>query len=380
MHSTLLCGVRRGLAVLFAACLLLSGCASQDNGWLNNPLDQADQTFRWADFGDWAQDADRPGGSFFYSETTPTAFGFTELLPSWNPAGLQAGYGLTMWVRSRDAQTQTWSPWLFIGRWGDAPVSEHEGVTSFAFGEVAIDILELQRPADAFQIGIGYITQGEGRVSRDALSKVTVVVGGPAKEAAKRWSAPLSDEDQRRVEAGDWRRDLAVPFLPQKMLPRRLWRRGCSPTATTMVLRYRGLEACDPTRTARAVYDKQHDIYGNWGRAVAYAGSLGLDAEPARFRTWDQLKASIARGRPVVASIRFEEGEFPSNPMGQTDGHLIVIRGLTPDGDAIVNDPALSDDNAGDGVVYNAEELARAWLGKGGVAYVIGGPAAGDAE
>ena len=372
--------IQRGLTALFAACFLLSGCATQDKTWINNPLDQADQTVQWLDFGDWGQDKHRSGDTFFFSEVTPTAFGFTELLPSWNPAALPAGHGLTLWVRSRDAQTQTWSPWLLIGRWGDAPVSAGEGVTSFAFGEVAIDILELQRPADAFQIGVGYITQVEGPVFRDVLRKVTVVVSGPAKDAPKQWVAPLSDEDQRRVDAGGWRCDLDVPFLPQKMLPQRLWRRGCSPTATAMVLRDRGLEACDPTRTAEAVYDRQHDIYGNWGRAVAYAGSLGLDTELARFRTWKQLKASIARGQPVVASIRFEEGEFPSNPMGQTDGHLIVIRGLTPNGDAIVNDPALSDDNAGDGIVYNAEELARAWLGNGGVAYVIDGPVAGDAE
>ena len=57
--------------------------------------------------------------------------------------------------------------------------------------------------------------------------------------------------------------------------------------------------------------------------------------------------------------------------MNQTAGHLIVVRGLDANGDAIVNDPAYDTDNEGDGVIYKAEELARAWLAKGGVGYVI---------
>ena len=72
---------------------------------------------------------------------------------------------------------------------------------------------------------------------------------------------------------------------------------------------------------------------------------------------------------PVIASIAFRRGEFSSNVIERTGGHLIVVRGLTPDGDAIVNDPASRD--RGDGVVYIAEELARAWFGHGGVAYII---------
>ena len=48
---------------------------------------------------------------------------------------------------------------------------------------------------------------------------------------------------------------------------------------------------------------------------------------------------------------------------------MIVIRGFTPEGDVIVNDPASREH--GDGAIYPAEQLARAWFAKGGVAYII---------
>ena len=126
------------------------------------------------------------------------------------------------------------------------------------------------------------------------------------------------------------------------------------------------------TENSLAIYDEEARIFGNWNRAVQRAGELGLDAWLARFRNWDQVKAQIASGVPVIASIRFEKGAMPSNPIYQdTDGHLIVIRGFTAGGDVIVNDPASRD--KGNGVVYKAHELATAWFGAGGVGYVIRG-------
>ena len=79
--------------------------------------------------------------------------------------------------------------------------------------------------------------------------------------------------------------------------------------------------------------------------------------------------SGIANGQPIIASIRFESGTFPSNVMDQTNGHLVVIRGLTPGGDAVMNDSASKE--RGEGIVYRSEELARAWLRHGGVAYII---------
>lgn len=51
-------------------------------------------------------------------------------------------------------------------------------------------------------------------------------------------------------------------------------------------------------------------------------------------------------------------------------GHLLVVRGFTPEGDVIVNDPAAASD---EGVrrVYKRELFQRAWLDRSGVVYII---------
>ena len=136
-----------------------------------------------------------------------------------------------------------------------------------------------------------------------------------------------------------------------------------------MVMQYFGVNR--PTlENALAIYDGEYDLFGNWARAVQRAGEMRLDGWVRRFRNWEQVKEQIAEGQPVIASIAFRKEEFPSAVISRTNGHLIVIRGFTSDGDVIVNDPASRE--KGEGAVYKAEELGKAWFGHGGVGYVIG--------
>jgi hypothetical protein len=138
-------------------------------------------------------------------------------------------------------------------------------------------------------------------------------------------------------------------------------------------MQYLGLDR--PTEeNALGIYDAEYGLFGNWGRAVAWAGQNGFDAWLTRFRNWDHLRATLATGQPVIASIRYKEGEASSFVMKSTKGHLIVIRGYTAGGDFIVNDPASKD--RGNGAVYKADDLRRAWLDHGGVGYIIRKPRA----
>ena len=81
---------------------------------------------------------------------------------------------------------------------------------------------------------------------------------------------------------------------------------------------------------------------------------------------------SSAAGIPLVASIAVGPGELDGFLLPQgTDGHLVVVRGFTPEGDPIVNDPA-AESNAAVRRVYDRAQFERAWLGgSGGVVYVI---------
>ena len=89
-------------------------------------------------------------------------------------------------------------------------------------------------------------------------------------------------------------------------------------------------------------------------------------------------KPLIACGQPVIASIKYEKGTLAGSPNPElanweTDGHLLVIRGFTPDGNVIVNDPGHR--RLGNGLVMSATGLAHAWFDHGGTGYVIRPPA-----
>lgn len=290
-----------------------------------------------------------------------TDFPITEVLPSWN-VDAPGESGAKFFIRSRDMGSGEWSPWLYIGSWGET-VPRGKQTIEFSGGEVDIDYLKLRKPADAYQMRAvleSFDVDGE---STPSVRRLTMVYSGVVKDEVERanLARPVTIE-------GQWARTLDVPFFTQADAPPALKPRICSPTSVTMVMRYQG----DPgamVENALAIYDPEYEIFGNWGRAVAYAGERGFDAYLDRIRTWDQVKAYIAQGQPVIASIRFESGTFPSNVMDKTNGHLVVIRGLTEDGDAVMNDSASK--TRGEGIVYRSEELARAWLRHGGVAYII---------
>lgn len=299
-------------------------------------------------------------------------FPFTELIPSYN-AACPPETGVRLHVRVRMADTGEWSPWLYFGRWGRTVAADRDdraAVTAFPGGRVEIDVLVLDRPADAYQVRVSLQSFSPDPSTAPSIRRVAVVYSGPVEDEALR----------RRLHAppdyvGRWDRSLPVPFVPQGDAPPALVGEVCSPTSVTMVAAYHGVSR-PLTQNALAIYDDENRIFGNWNRAVQRAGELGLDAWVTRFRNWDQARAAVALGLPVIASIKFEKGTMPSNPIYQeTDGHLIVIRGFTPEGDVIVNDPA--DRAQGNGVVYKSQELAKAWFGAGGVAYMIR-PASGD--
>lgn len=293
-----------------------------------------------------------------------THFPFTELLPSWN-AHTPDETGVYFEVRVHDAATSEWSPWLYIGQWGKTVLRPDRQI-AFDKGHVRIDVLRLDEPADAYQIRASMQSFRFDRQIVPSIRRIAVV-----------YSGVVEDEQLRAQLAGprfvpeDWARDISVPFYAQGDGPPEIGGSICSPTSVSMVTSYLGRPR-PVVENALAIYDSEYGMFGNWSRATQRAADLGLDAWLTRVRSWDELKGLIAEGQPVIASIRFGQGEFPSNVLERTNGHLIVIRGLTPEGDAIVNDPASKD--RGERVIYKAEELARAWFGHGGVAYIIRKP------
>ena len=305
-------------------------------------------------------DGDGTGGyprrGSWTSPVVPGGFGVTELLPSWN-VDTPPGTGVRFSARTRDAATGDWSPWLDYGYWGEVPPPAH-GET-FDGGRVEIDILKLDRPADAWQVRAFLFAADLD--ATPVVRRVSVAARGPGEGPAD-------------YGVAGWSGDLGTPFVPQRDTGRLIGHETCSPTSTTMAMRQFGLDV-DLRENALRIHDREHDLFGNWNRAVARAGEAGLQAHLERFDAWPQVAGHLAAGRPVIVTVRYGRGEAPSLLVGQTSGHLILIRGLTPDGDAIVNDPASAD--RGEAAIYKKADLERAWLqNAGGVGYVIGPPAA----
>lgn len=368
--------------------LVFAGCARPDRSPsgtnpLGSALPMAHQLVMWDNAPDFAEGTSRqispegegvvmhhpeprsfPLRSTWTSPTVETSFDFTELLPSWNVL-VPDRTGAMFHVRSRDARTGEWSPWLYTGYWGQT-VGINRTI-EFEHGKIEVDVLVLERPADAFEVRATLLSFDPSGDLSPTLRRVAAVYSSEVRDEAARRSLVGTPEPVEHAP-----RNLPVVFRAQGLAPANLKSEICSPTSTSMVMAFAGVDV--PTvESALTVYDPEYDLFGNWNRAVQFAGSKGLDAWLERFSSMDDVRARVAAGQPVIASIRFGSGEFPSNVMDETAGHLIVIRGFNEQGDAIVNDPASRD--RGEAIVYKADELARAWFGgAGGVAYIIRPP------
>ena len=306
---------------------------------------------------------DFPRDGLWTSAEVKTDLPFTELLPSWNP-DCPPDTGLRLDVRTRDARSGQWSPWFYLGSWG-RPSAKETRVTANDFGRVHIDWLDLRRPADAYQARVTFNAFNLDDRVNPSLRRLTVSHSGVVRD-----HAPSDPNDVQRA-GGASAYDIPVPFRAQGLAAKPLRPQICSPTSVSMVMQYLGLDR--PTEeNALAMYDIENDMFGNWGRAVAWAGQNGFDAWLTRFRNAEQIRATLATGQPIIASIRYKKGEAPSFIMKETKGHLLVIRGVTADGDYIVNDPASKD--KGNGAIYKADDMTRAWLNHGGVGYIIRKP------
>jgi hypothetical protein len=157
----------------------------------------------------------------------------------------------------------------------------------------------------------------------------------------------------------------------------------CSPTSTSMVMRYFGkgptpsAYAWSPytdsfvDHAARDTFDYAYDGTGNWPFNTAYASRYTLDTFVTRLYNLREAEAFIKAGIPLVASVAFGPGELDGAPISSTPGHLLVIRGFTAGGRVIANDPAAGS-NSTVRRIYSRSQFERAWLkGSGGVVYVI---------
>jgi hypothetical protein len=294
---------------------------------------------------------------------------FREVLPSWNldvPEGVHA----LVEVRVRRQVDGRWSPWLFVGEWGDdrrTSATVRSLTTEFDGGRVATDMVQADVALDAAQLRVVALVREDGQRDGHELPSRSPVVVRRATLCLSAGRVSLEAFGRPPGERAPIALD--VPFHSQRDQDPEIAVRICSPTSVAMVLQYYGVEA-EVDDVALRAFDPRHDIYGNWPRNVQAAWSFGVAGHLARFDDWSAVRACFERGVPLVVSIGVEPGQLTGAPYTGTSGHLIVLRGFDAAGDLLANDPAAIDGEQGR-VVYAREELEQVWLARGGTAYVF---------
>jgi hypothetical protein len=164
------------------------------------------------------------------------------------------------------------------------------------------------------------------------------------------------------------RGELAVPMRSQMPLRGDLASHVCSPTSVSMLL--------DFYKKKSDIYDiigaAQHQpsaLYGVWPANIYAAVRHGLMGYLLHFPDWDTARHLLDNGLPIIASVRYKEGELNDAAIARTRGHLVVVRGYAGD-KVFVNDPAAKTD-AEVARAYDLREFCEVWLARSAVGYVL---------
>lgn len=313
-------------------------------------------------------DVETPDGEFhqavYLSREIRTRFPFNEVVPSWN-VDVPTGAGFAVQLRMRHQKDKQWTDWYYLGVWGQTAKRVVKKHIQDESGQARCDYFVSRLVFDRLQY-------------RFTLSARDARQGPVIRRVAMAYSNTLDDaavaEKYRKTPPkpaqGKWARRLPVPYRSQTVEDPDIAHSICSPTSVSMVMEYRGVSR--PTaEVAERIWDDEYRIFGNWGRAVQGAYTFGVPGYLQRFGNWEEVKAQIANGQPVIASIRVPKiGGLRGAPYRSSRGHLIVITGFDEHGHVQVNDPAAKTAEKGM-ITYFAEDLEDAWLNRGGLGYVL---------
>lgn len=172
--------------------------------------------------------------------------------------------------------------------------------------------------------------------------------------------------------------DVALPIEPLDV-PRRCQANYpggnvlCSPTSVSMVLSYWAIQLKRPEidhdvpLVQKHVHDPGWGGTGNWSFNTSFAATLpGMSGCVTRLRGLADLRAWLARGVPVVCSVSYDllKGKETKGP---NDGHLVVVVGIDPNGDILINDPGRQVVR----LTYPRQAFLRAWESPKRTVYLI---------
>jgi len=317
------------------------------------------------------------GGSFYYgtflSPIHVTSRPITTVISSWNAT---TPTGTWMEVHVRVQEVGVWTHWYILPIWASdfSTIHRHsvDGQQDTA-GSISTDTFSVgNQKATAYQLSVTLFS------TSPVVSPSVRRLGAIASNDVDAQHSPVIASNKAA-----WGVNLSVPQRSQMLTQYQglgyggggeVW---CSPTSTSMVLAYWAnvLHRPDLVQTvpnaARDTYDFTYKGTGNWPFNTVYAGRYGLHAFVTRMYSMSQVEQWIKLGVPIVVSIAYKPGQLPGSPIPSSDGHLLVIRGFTRNGDVITNDPAAASD-ATVQITYSRSILQKLWLdASNGTVYVI---------
>ena len=408
-----------GLALVALGVVTPGGSAKQrgnhDNisyrGWTTTS-DFASGTFEGAQsvaVGDGAITFGTSAGTFAYDDpfdstaqattydydrwTSPVyapAFALTELVSSWT-ADTPTGTWIQVEMQGTTTNA-TPTKWYVMGRWTSQMPSETSGDihrTSLggqgdADGTIAIDTFLAAKGVAlaSYRLRVTlYRTRG---TSAAPTVRSVGAIASALPDDTSLAAGPLGGAEGITLDVPEYSQEVHHGEYPDFDGGGEAW---CSPTSTEMVVEFWGSQPsaadlsaipyADPSVDFAALhtFDWHYSGAGNWPFNTAYAGSFGLEGQVVQLRSLTEAEQFIKAGIPLVVSVAFKKNQL-DNAGYSTSGHLMVIRGFTPSGDVIVNDPAsrLVASDAAVENVFDRQQFADVWFPSsrsGGIAYVI---------
>jgi hypothetical protein len=186
-------------------------------------------------------------------------------------------------------------------------------------------------------------SQAEGNHFRVTFENPIASLGGRSFNTWMVWGDVLrllrdGDPDFTQEQAKDGM-DLDVPFFAQVAIKseptfKSQWEqnRTCFTSSMAMALKYLGAKIQGDDDYYSVV--KRYGDTTSWDAQIQSANHLGFRCHQRTNADFEDVKQSIAKGKPAVIGI-LHRGTA-DRPSG---GHMVLVRGVTQFGDFIVNDP-----------------------------------------
>ncbi len=281
---------------------------------------------------------------------------FDWLVPWWNADTSGSGL-LRIFLQFETGRGGEWSRWYPMGEWSRLSRSFSEGDEN---AKVETDTLLLVKKSSRFRLRLELESGPGGEADSVVVHRFGVIT---------------RDKESRHPPSRHYflkESGITAPRRSQMTESEVLRNRICSPTCAAMALEYLGSRW--PTAFVAAdCYDLGAKIYGNWPFNVASLWRLGAKARLDYFANAEVAAAELQTGHLLIASLRYAQGELTAAPLSATEGHLVLMTGMSKDKAGafriLVNDPAAAPE-AEVRRSYDLAEFEKAWTG---LAYVVEG-------